>query len=191
MISSRPPSLSRTLALVPPTVLLAAQYASGAFTAYIQIDGIKGEVTAKGYEGWIEVGSAQWGVSRAISSSAGVANREASTPSISEITLTKTLDSTSPALFLNAVGGGATPGGGTVKLRLVDTTAGTVFYELTLSNVLVSSQSNSASTGDGRPQESISLNFTKIEMKYIPTDAKGAPGTPVTAGYDLATAKSL
>jgi type VI secretion system secreted protein Hcp len=189
MISSRPSPLSRTLALVPPTVLLAAQYASGAFTAYIQIDGIKGESTAKGYEGWIEVGSAQWGVGRAISSPAG-GNREASAPSISEISLTKTLDSTSPALFLNAVGGGA-PGGVTVKLRLVDTTAGTVFYELTLSNVLVSSQSNSASPGDGRPQESISLNFTKIEVAYIPTDAKGTPGTPVRNGYDLATQKAF
>jgi type VI secretion system secreted protein Hcp len=188
MISSRPSSLSRTLALVPPTVLLAAQYASGAFTAYIQIEGIKGEVTAKGYEGWIEVGSVQWGVGRAISSPAGGANREASAPSLSEISLTKTLDSTSPKLFLNAVGGSENIP--IVKLRLVDITAGTVFYELTLSNVLVSSQSNSASPGDGRPQESISLNFTKIEMAYIPTDAKGAPGTPVRATYDLATQKA-
>jgi type VI secretion system secreted protein Hcp len=191
MISSRPSPLSRTLALVPPTVLLAAQYASGAFTAYIEIEGIKGEATEEAHKGWIEVGSVQWGVGRAISSPAG-GNREASVPSISEITLTKTLDSTSPKLFLLAVGGGI-PAGVTVKLHLVDTTGGTgtVFYELILSNVLVSSQSNSASPGDGRPQESISLNFTKIEVAYTPTDAKGAPGTPVRAGYDLATQKIL
>lgn len=185
MISSRPSPLSRTLALIPPTVLLAAQYASGAFTAYIQIDGIKGEVTAEGYEGWIEVGSVQWGVARGISSTAG--GREASAPSISEITLTKTLDSTSPALFLRAVGGISNIA--TVKLHLVTPSSGstntnTVFYKLTLSNVLVSSQSNSGSTGDDRPQESISLNFSKIEVEYL-VDGK----TASRAGYDLATAK--
>ncbi len=187
MISSRPSPLSRTLALVPPTVLLAAQYASGAFTAYIQIDGIKGESTEEAHKDWIEVGSVQWGIGRAISSPTG-GNREASAPSISEITLTKTLDSTSPALFLNAVGGGAS-GGVTVKLHLVETTAGgtgTVFYELILSNVLVSGISTSGSSGDGPPQESISLNFTKIEIAYNIADGK-----PLRAGYDLATAKPL
>ena len=189
MISSRPSPLSRTLALVPPTVLLAAQYASGAFTAYIQIDGIKGESTAKGYEGWIEVGSVQWGVGRAISSPAG-GNREASAPSISEITLTKTLDSTSPALFLRAVSGIFNIA--TVKLHLVtpsgSTNTNTVFYKLTLSDVLVSSQSNSASAGDDRPQESISLNFSKIEVEYL---VDGKTITNGKAGYDLATAKPL
>ena len=57
-------------------------------------------------------------------------------------------------------------------------------YELT--NTLVSSYS--CSSGGDKPMESVSLNFTKFEYKYITRDAKGSP-TPKTASYDLATAK--
>ena len=57
---------------------------------YLEIEGIEGNITAKGYEKMIEVSSFNWGVGRAISQNAGrMANREASRPSISEITLTK------------------------------------------------------------------------------------------------------
>ena len=58
-------------------------------------------------------------------------------------------------------------------------------YTITLSDVLVSSFSQSS--GGEVPAESISLNYTKIEMIYTPYDAKGTKGTPVRAGYDLTT----
>jgi type VI secretion system secreted protein Hcp len=189
----RPSPLSRTLALVPPTIVLVAQQASGAFDVFIKIGDIKGESTAKGHEGWIELQSVQWGVGRGISSPTGGTNREASAPSISELTLTKTLDSSTPKLFLNAVGGsGVIP---KVELHFVDTSstggAGTVFYSLELTNVLVSGLSTSAAAGSDRPQESISLNFTKIEMKYSIVDEKGGTTVVGAEGYDLATAKPL
>ena len=186
----RPSPLSRTLALVPPTVLLAAQYASGGMTAYIKIGDIKGESTAEGHKEWIEIGSVQWGVGRAISSPTGGANREVSAPSISELTITKTLDSTSPKLFLNAVGGSGNIA--KVELHLVDNSstggAGTVFYKLILKNVLVSGQSTSAAAGSDRPTESISLNFTKIEMEYVTIGVDGKSSEK--ANYDLTTAKT-
>ncbi|HEY1121501.1 MAG TPA: type VI secretion system tube protein Hcp, partial [Haloferula sp.] len=60
-----------------------------------------------------------------------------------------------------------------------------VFYRLTLSNVLVSSQKNTANNGDDRPRETITLNFTKIKVEYWTQDAKGTltPVTPVQ--FDL------
>lgn len=189
----RPSALSRTLALVPPTIALVAQQASGAFDVFIKIGDIKGESTKEGYEGWIELHSVQWGVGRGISSPTGGANREASAPSISELTLTKTLDSSSPKLFLNAVGGSAVIP--KVEIHLVNTSstggAGTTYYKLFLENVLVSGLSTSAAAGSDRPQESISLNFTKIQMEYFIVDDKGGTKTTGLSGYDLAAAKSL
>jgi type VI secretion system secreted protein Hcp len=189
----RPSPLSRTLALVPPTIVLVAQQASGAFDVFIKIGDIKGESTKVGHEGWIELNSVQWGIGRAISSPAGGASRDASAPSISELTLSKTLDSSTPKLFLNAVGGsGVIP---KVELHLVNTSntggAGVVFYKLFLENVLVSGLSTSAAAGSDRPQESISLNFTKIQMEYFIVDEKVGSKSTGLSGYDLATAKPL
>lgn len=66
----------------------------------------KGNVTAKGYEDWIEVDSFNFGVGRGISMEAGaMANREASRPSISEVTVTKRIDAASGGLFKASVSG--------------------------------------------------------------------------------------
>ena len=66
---------------------------------YLEIEGIEGNITAKGFEKMIEVSSFNWGVGRAISQNTGrMTNREASRPSISEITLTKVVDKATPLL---------------------------------------------------------------------------------------------
>jgi type VI secretion system secreted protein Hcp len=181
---SRPSLLSRTLALVPPTVLLVAQHASGAFDAYLKIGDIQGESTDAKHPGWIELDSVQWGVGRGISSAVGGNNRAASAPSISELTLTKRLDKSSPSIFLNAVGGSPTIA--TVTLELVHQASQVVFYRITLSNVLVSGQSQSVASGADVPMESVSLNFTKIKMEYFFQDAKGVTTAIPAVGWDLA-----
>jgi type VI secretion system secreted protein Hcp len=185
---SRPSLLSRTLALVPPTVLLVAQHASGAFDAYLKIGDIQGESTDAKHPGWIELDSVQWGVGRGISSAVG-GNREASAPSISELTLTKRLDKSSPSIFLNAVGGSPTIA--TVTLELVHPATQVVFYRITLSNVLVSGQSQSVASGADVPMESVSLNFTKIKMEYFFQDAKGVTTAIPAVGWDLALQKKF
>ena len=68
---------------------------------------LRGEVKAKGYEGWIELESAQLGTHRNTTNATGRGiNREASAPSIQEIVITKALDSVSTALFRAAGGKG-------------------------------------------------------------------------------------
>jgi type VI secretion system secreted protein Hcp len=186
MRNLRPSSLSRTLALVPPAVALIAQQSQAGFNVFLKIDTIPGEVTEKGREGWIKLNSALWATARAISSpTGGAGDREASKPSISEVVVTKSIDSTSSKLFLAAVAGEptATP----VILEVVDDTTLQVYYRLTLDNVMVSSQSNSAATGATKGDESISLNFTKITVASF-----GPKGTVVhSGGYDLLTGKAF
>lgn len=185
----RPSPLSKTLALIPPAVALVAQHASGAFDAYIKIGAIKGEVIDKDHFEWVALESVQWGVGRAILSGSGGSQREGSTPQISEVVITKRVDKSSPQLFLNAVGGSTEIG--TVTIRLVESSSRSVFYELILSNVLVSSQSHSGAAGDDRPSESVSFNFTKIEMKYSIIDPKtGESVAEPVVGYDLSKASA-
>lgn len=151
---------------------------------YLQIDGVKGSVTAKGHEGWIDCTSLQWGVGRAISSAVGTsADREASKPSISEISVTKMMDPSSTQIFTEACVGK----GKKVKIDLctVGTDQINTYMEYELEDCMVSGYS--VSTGGDRPTESISLSFTKMVQKYIPYDKNGKPQSPLPAGYDMAT----
>ena len=73
---------------------------------FIKYGPLNGEATAKGYEKWMEVNSFQWGVGRGISSGVGGGSkREATAPSVSEITVTKTMDAISPLILKEAIGG--------------------------------------------------------------------------------------
>lgn len=157
-------------------------------TIYMKIEGIDGKVTAEGHEKWTEIGSFSTGVGRAINSSnpGNQSNREASVPSFSEITVTKDADETSPKLFAEACNGKAK------KVEFHFCNIGDKvqsFLEYVLSDVLISGYSLGASSGGGQPSESISFNFSKIEMKYIPYNDKNEPGTPIPVSYDLVTAK--
>jgi type VI secretion system secreted protein Hcp len=154
---------------------------------YMKIDTIKGDVTAAGYTEWIAIHSLQFGVGRGISSQVGgAAKREASAPSISEVTITKSFDKSSIELFAWSLAGKSK----LVKIDLVQT--GTkdqlnAYLKYELTNTLLSGYS--LSSGGDLPTESISLNFTKITEKYTQYKDDNAVGQPVLKGYDLATAK--
>ncbi len=73
---------------------------------YMKYGNIKGAVTTDGFKDWIECQSFSWGVGRAIGTAArGAYSREHSEPSLSEISVTKLGDVSSPKLFLDAVAG--------------------------------------------------------------------------------------
>jgi type VI secretion system secreted protein Hcp len=153
----------------------------------MKYDGIDGEATHQDHKKWIDVSSLQFGLGRGISTPSGsTANREASEPSVSEVTITKLMDSSSTKLLVESATGNA---GKTVKIDLVSTgSPGNTYVTYTLTNALISGYS--VSTGGDRPSESISINFTKIEYKFTPYDVKNKAGTPVTVSYDLSTTKS-
>ena len=147
-------------------------------------DGIDGAVTTKEHEKWIELNSFQFGVGRAIGTAArGAATREASEPSISEITISKRLDKSSTKLFMDAVAGDLSS---TVKFKFTTTTKDKVdtYLAFELTNCGVSG--HSISSGGDAPVETLSLNFTKIMFTYTERDPKIA-GSPDTVGYDLLT----
>ena len=146
---------------------------------------IKGDVTADGYMNWIELNSFQWGVNRAISSPTSGGAREASAPSVSEITITKMMDQSSPSLLQQALAGEGKP----VVIDLVKTDSrGTLFAyaEYKLENVLISSYS--VSSGGDRPSESISLSFTKVQFIFNSQSIDGTI-TPSQLTYDLTSAR--
>jgi len=145
---------------------------------------IKGNVTAEGYIDLINVHGFSWGVGRGISMEAGaIANREATRPSISEITITKTMDNSTPGIFKESVSGDA---GSEVVIEFVQTGAKKIetYMKYILTNCLVSSYSVSADA-DGKPVESVCLSYTKVIMDYCAADATNKSGSSNKIGYDL------
>jgi type VI secretion system secreted protein Hcp len=158
-------------------------------SAYIKFANIaKGDSQAQdhsGDAGWINLLSVSFGTTRSIKTPTGAGvTREAAKPDVSEIVVTKTMDSTSPSWLQESLTGSKA---GTAVIDLVQTGAKKLqtYLTVTLTNVLVSGYQVSSS-GD-RPTESVTLNFTKIEFKYTPYDDSGAPGTPTSATYNIAT----
>src|ERR1700689_32456 len=80
---------------------------------YVQFPGINGNVrnlSGLPGQGWIEISSFQFGVGRGISSpTGGSSDRESSSPSVSEIVVTKPPDIASPSLFNHCLGGPSGP----------------------------------------------------------------------------------
>jgi type VI secretion system secreted protein Hcp len=138
----------------------------------------RGAVKAAGYEGWIELRSAQLGTNRNITSASRGTNREASAPALEEIVISKFQDSLSTALFR-----GALDGMGKLIVIAFVKEDGTTYLKIVLQTTLFSSYNFSGHGGftDSRPTESLSLNFTNITFEMSPT----SPDTTHSQVYQL------
>jgi len=156
---------------------------------YIKYGDIKGDVTAEGHkgsDGWVEINSFQFGVGRGISSpTGGSADREASAPSISEIVVTKPMDKSSASWLDHALHGE----GQKVEIDFCKTDKDKleVYAKYELEGAMVSGYS--VSSGGDRPQESISINFTKFIYSFTEMDKDNAGADTPRVGYDIGAAK--
>jgi type VI secretion system secreted protein Hcp len=150
---------------------------------------IKGEVTSEGHEGWVECTSLQFGTGRGLGNPTGTAGtRETGTVNVSEIVVTKINDIASEPLFRESLDGKGVDC--IVEFTKSNDSGGFETYiQLKLSECLISSYS--MSSGGEKPVESLSLNFTKIEYKYIPYDSAHKALSPLTGGYDLKLTKAF
>lgn len=181
-LRSKPPTARKQIA---GWLFIAAVYVLPFFaipataTLYLKVEGFKGPVTTPGFEEWIDAHSFRFGLNRASGS------KGPSPASVSEVLITKGTDATTPLLFSEAVAGREK----VVELELVRTgTRGAErYYKLKLYDVLVSAFSQS-SGGDGIPQESVSLNYLKMEMTFTEF-VDGQANDATTAWYDVETGK--
>ena len=146
---------------------------------------IAGESQVTGHEKWINVGSMQWGVGRAISPVAGGSDRDTSNPSFSEVTFSHSMDVSSAELFAQACGGKKICD--KMEVHFIQTAgeaSGQYYLKVHFYDPLVSSYSQSS--GGERPEESFSVSFTKMEMQYDKYDKSGSKTEGTMKGWDLA-----
>lgn len=157
-----------------------------AFDAFLKIATVPGESTDDKHKEWIEVLSFSWGAHQTGGggASAGGAHTKGRVD-ISDFSVVKQLDKASPKLFLSCATGEHVSD---VTLELCRAGGDKQKYmTYKMSDVLVSSvrPGGSAHGGEGLPLEEVSFNFSKVQLEYIPIDAKGKPQGTVPAGWDL------
>lgn len=149
--------------------------------AYVKIEGIPGESTAKGFEKQIEVMSYHHGVSQSTdisASSSGGATTGRTTHA--DFQITKALDTASPVLLQRCSDGTHIP---SLTLTLVRSGGDSKvpFMTYTLTNLVVSNV-NYGGSKDGLPTESVSFNYGKIEWVYTQQKRAGGGGSGNTTG---------
>ncbi|HZZ36881.1 MAG TPA: type VI secretion system tube protein Hcp [Caulobacteraceae bacterium] len=165
--------LGGAAAAVALAIVAAPGAALAAVDAFIWFDTIPGESKDPGHQNWIELESWSFGASQPGSMASATGGAGAGKVSVHDIHVTKHMDKASPLLQQAAATGRHFP-----KVLLAVRKAGgqqQPYMTYTLENVFISGIS-AGGGGGGAPTESISMNFTKIEMRNT---AGGAmqPGT--------------
>ena len=152
---------------------------------YMKFGSIDGDVTTAGYEKWIELQSALFGVSRHTTTGAGDKAREGAHPEISELKITKHFDSASSKLLQNSLAGKFD---NDVTIDMTATTKNKLetYLEIELEKCGITSYQHSASPGQV-PVESLTLNFTKITFSPSPLNVQGVPMRGGIVTFDLNT----
>ena len=149
-----------------------------AFDAFLKLDGIEGESADHKHKGEIEVLSFSWGISNTGANASGGGGGAGKT-TVHDFSIVKMIDATSPLLFEKCCTGEHIGGG---QFTLVDRQTGLGFYKIRFDEILVSSVQPAANPGGGVPTESLSLNFTRIEISA--SDARGGTTNSIICSMD-------
>ena len=150
---------------------------------FLKLDGVKGESLDKVHTKEIDVLAWSWGMSNSGTAHVG-GGAGAGKVSVQDLSFSKYVDSSSPNLMLNCCNGKhfkdalltvRKAGGNPVE-----------YVRIKIEEVLIAGVSTGGSGGEDRLIESVILNFGKVSVDYTPQDAKGAAGTAIPFGWDIA-----
>ena len=155
-----------------------------AFDAFLKLDGITGESQKANHVGEIDIMSFSWGASNSTSVGTGT-GASTGKVSVSDFSIMKTTDSSSPPLFQKCCDG-TVIATGVVTLQRQTNQGAQAYLVYNFTNVYVTSVQWSGSGGSGdSPMESVSFCFEKGTVDYTPVDDNGTPGTAIHGGWNV------
>lgn len=161
-----------------------------AIDVYLQIEGIKGESADSAHQGWIEVVSAQWGVSQpVIETGSAAGGRTSGRCEYSSMSLVKLADLASPSLMQHCANG-KTIAKAKLEFMRADGDGTRVKYdEVDLENLLIANMEQTVTEGSILCDR-IGLRFAKVKWKYSQQKVGGGMGGSTAGGWDLSCNKS-
>jgi len=160
---------------VVATGLLAAGTAEAASDMFLKLDGVVGESQDAKHKGEIDVLAWSWGESEG---TARTRHGVLAAACIQDLSLTKFIDSSSPALIMNTMTGQTAP---TAVLVVRKAGGAQIEYlRLTMKNVTISSYQTGGSGGEDRLTENVVLHFDSMQGQYQQQKPDGSVGSPIT-----------
>ena len=159
---------------------------------YMEYEGLKGNVTAAGYEGMIRLDFAVLRATRDVSMTAGqLANREFTLPKFGVVETGKRLDGSTVGILRECVAGA---GGKSVKLHFVYTGHNQLqeFMTYSFRHCLPTYYRCVATKREGGvPAERLYFSYSRVEVSYRTRGADNKTATTERVGYDVVAAKRL
>lgn len=150
---------------------------------FLKLDGIKGESSDSKHKGEIDIESFSWGMAQT-----GSGHRAAGSGSgkveVSDVTIQKVIDKSSPSLML-ACANGKHVAKGTITVRKAGENP-LDYLTIDLENVFVSNYHTSGANSGDVPTETVTLNFVKMKLEYWTQTDKGAKGENANFSWDVA-----
>lgn len=152
-------------------------------SVFLKVDGVDGESTDDRHREEIELESWGFGVSNTGTAHMGGGGAGAGKASVSDLSVTKSVDIATPAL-LQAAASGRRLASATLTAR--KTGEGQQdFLVIVMSPVLVTSCQLDMEVDGGRPTERVHLSFGKVQLTYTGQAPDGSPGPTGTFGWDV------
>jgi type VI secretion system secreted protein Hcp len=150
---------------------------------FLKLNGVKGESKDKVHTKEIDVLAWSWGMSNSGTAHVG-GGAGAGKANVQDLSFTKYVDSSSPNLMLGCCNGKHFPD----ALLTVRKAGGNPveYIKVKMETVLIAAVTTGGSGNEDRLTESVILNFAKVSVDYTPQDDKGAPGTAIPFGWDIA-----
>ena len=150
---------------------------------FLKLDGINGESQDSHHPNEIQLYSFTFGVNNQGAGAFGKGSG-ASKSDVHDIVVTKLTDlSTAP--LMKSCTCGKTIGDAIITIRKAGGDAPVEYLKVELKEVFVSQFHVGATDNGGIAQETVGLNFAKVEFHYTPQDATGTAGATVSGGYDI------
>ena len=150
---------------------------------FLKIDSIPGESQDKKHPKEIDVLAYGWGASQSGSFHEG-GGGGAGKASFQNFNFTKQIDASSTKL-LKAVAKGQHIKEAVFTVRKAGGEQPVEYLTITMKEVMVTSYGLTGSKGDDIVNESVSLNFAKIEFEYKPQTAAGGAGSKSVFGFNI------
>lgn len=155
---------------------------------FMKVPKIDGESKEKNHDKWIELQSCQWNHSRTIAAGVKSSQRSRGETFFNDLVVTQMMFKGSLKIQQNAATGTVMD---PVEIHFCRTGADPAqgletYLTVKLTDCMITSYSTSIA-GEDVPYESLSLNFTKVEMEYKEADAKGKLTTASAFTFDKET----
>ena len=154
---------------------------------FLKLDGIKGESKDHKHGGEIHIESFSWGMNQTGTHGAG-GGGGAGKVAVHDISVTKFVEKSTPALMLYCANGKHIPNGLITVRKAGDKPL--EYLKIKLADILISSVQNAGHGGD-QLTENVTLNFAKFWVEYQEqkSDGSGSPGGEM--GWDVKANQKL